>query len=86
MPKVIKYVKRSIYSFHDFSAKHTPSATLNGVRLNRDLQKLTNPSILAYVDFSKPFVLNVDASLDLVSRTGRTLVYDCLRKQGVMNI
>ena len=29
LPKVIKYVKRSKYSFHDFSAKHTPSATLN---------------------------------------------------------
>ena len=28
LPKVIKYVKRSKYSFHDFSAKHTPSATL----------------------------------------------------------
>ena len=26
--QVIKYVKRSKYSFHDFSAKHTPSATL----------------------------------------------------------
>ena len=26
--KVMKYVKRSKYSFHDFSAKHTPSATL----------------------------------------------------------
>ena len=26
--EVIKYVKRSKYSFHDFSAKHTPSATL----------------------------------------------------------
>ena len=31
LPKVIKYVKRSKYSFHDFSAKHTPSATLTGV-------------------------------------------------------
>ena len=29
LPKVIKYVKRSKYSFHNFSAKHTPSATLN---------------------------------------------------------
>ena len=33
LPKVIKYVKRSKYSFHDYSfhdfrAKHTPSATL----------------------------------------------------------
>ena len=28
------------------------------------IQKLTNPPILAYADFSKPFVLNVDASLD----------------------
>ena len=28
LPKVIKYVKRSKYSFNDFSAKHTPSATL----------------------------------------------------------
>ena len=28
LPKVIKYVKRSKYSIHDFSAKHTPSATL----------------------------------------------------------
>ena len=28
LPKVIKYVKRSKYSFPDFSAKHTPSATL----------------------------------------------------------
>ena len=28
LPKVIKYVKRSKYSFHEFSAKHTPSATL----------------------------------------------------------
>ena len=26
--KVIKYVKRSKYSFHDFSAKHTPCDTL----------------------------------------------------------
>ena len=25
----VKYVKRSKYSFHDFSSKHTPSATLN---------------------------------------------------------
>ena len=31
LPKVIKYVKRSKYSFHDFSAKHTPSATLNKI-------------------------------------------------------
>ena len=29
---VNKYVKRSKYSFHDFSAKHTPSATLNAPR------------------------------------------------------
>ena len=28
LPQGIKYVKRSKYSFHDFSAKHTPSATL----------------------------------------------------------
>ena len=28
LPKVFKYVKRSKYSFHDLSAKHTPSATL----------------------------------------------------------
>ena len=28
LQKVIKYVKRSKYSFNDFSAKHTPSATL----------------------------------------------------------
>ena len=28
LPKVIKYVQRSKYSFHDFSAKHKPSATL----------------------------------------------------------
>ena len=31
LPKVIKYVKRSKYSFHDFSAKHTPSATLKSL-------------------------------------------------------
>ena len=29
LPKVIKNVKRSKYSFHDFSGIHTPSATLN---------------------------------------------------------
>ena len=29
LPKVIKYVKRSKYSFHDFSSKHTPIATLS---------------------------------------------------------
>ena len=29
LAKVIKNVKRSKYSFHYFSAKHTPSATLN---------------------------------------------------------
>ena len=29
LPKVIKYGKRSEYTFHDFSAKQTPSATLN---------------------------------------------------------
>ena len=28
LSKVIKYVKRSKYSFHDFSTKHTPSASL----------------------------------------------------------
>ena len=28
LPKIIQYVKRSKYSLHDFSAKHTPSATL----------------------------------------------------------
>ena len=28
LPKVIKYVERSKYSFYDFGAKHTPSATL----------------------------------------------------------
>ena len=28
LPKVIKYVKRNNYSFHDFSAKHTPRSTL----------------------------------------------------------
>ena len=28
------------------------------------IQKLTNPPVLAYADFSKPFVLNVDASID----------------------
>ena len=27
------------------------------------IQKPTNPPILAYADFSKPFVLNVDASI-----------------------
>ena len=29
LPKVIKYMKRSKYCFHDFSAKHMPSATLS---------------------------------------------------------
>ena len=33
LPKVIKYVKRGKYSFHDFSAKHTPSATLNDIHV-----------------------------------------------------
>ena len=33
LPKVIKYVKRSKYSFHDFSAKHTASATLNSNKI-----------------------------------------------------
>ena len=28
LPRVIGYVKRSKYSFHEFSAKHTPNATL----------------------------------------------------------
>ena len=28
------------------------------------IQKLTNPPIRAYADFSQPFVLNVDANLD----------------------
>ena len=28
------------------------------------IQKLTNPPVLAYADFSKPFVLNVNASID----------------------
>ena len=28
-PKVMKFMKRSKYCYHDFSAKHTPSATLS---------------------------------------------------------
>lgn len=28
------------------------------------IQKLTNPPVLAYADFSKPFILNIDASID----------------------
>ena len=28
LPKVIKYVKSSTYSFHNFNANHMPSATL----------------------------------------------------------
>ena len=28
LPKVIKYVKRNKYSFHDVSTKHTPSVSL----------------------------------------------------------
>ena len=46
LPKVIKYVKRSKYSFHDFNANHTPSATLNPSRKHRVAEKLLNMSRL----------------------------------------
>ena len=43
-------MKRSIYSFHDFSAKHTPSATLTkrneNVNQNTDSENSNNMIIL----------------------------------------
>ena len=34
LPKVMKYLKRSKYSFHNFSTKHMPSATLTNEKFN----------------------------------------------------
>ena len=38
LPKVMNYMKRSKYSFYNFSSKHTPSATLTN-----EIFKTTDP-------------------------------------------
>ena len=57
LPKVIKCMERSIYYFHDFSAKHTPSATLTkrNENVNQNTNSENSNNMIILRDFINPF-------------------------------